>query len=232
MEVDKNNIDSDDESILTDDIEIEEEEEIPQPTEEPKEAVSVVKPKRKKAPMSDEVIREREEAKEEAKRLRNEKKRNDRLLAKQEKLALQKADKVIVQQKEKVIYMLQNTDGSFEQFDPQEASKAQIKALNQEKKNIKTELELGQKLPRLLNGKAKVPRERTEKQKAQTAKLVARNKARAEQKRLTKKAEEDLNVQESVKKAVKDVLKKPKKEIQEEIKKEEIIQPVKKFQYF
>jgi hypothetical protein len=231
MEVDKNNIDSDDESILTDDIEIEEEEEIPQPTEEPKEkpteAVSVVKPKRKKGPMSDEVIREREEAKEEAKRLRNEKKRNDRLLAKQEKLALQKADKVIVQQKEKVIYMLQNTDGSFEQFDPQEASKAQIKALNQEKKNIKVELELGQKLPRLLNGKAKVPRERTEKQKAQTAILVARNKARAEQKRLTKKAEEDLSVQESVKRAVKDVLKKPKKEIQEEI-----IQPVKKFQYF
>ena len=176
MEVDKNNIDSDDESILTDDIEIEEEEEIPQPTEEPKEkpteAVSVVKPKRKKGPMSDEVIREREEAKEEAKRLRNEKKRNDRLLAKQEKLALQKADKVIVQQKEKVIYMLQNTDGSFEQFDPQEASKAQIKALNQEKKNIKVELELGQNLPRMFNGKAKVPRERTEKQKAQTARLV------------------------------------------------------------
>ena len=182
MEVDKN-IDSDDESILTDDIEIEEEEELPPPPP----PTEQVKPKRKKAPMSEEVIREREEAKEELKRLRAEKRRNDRLLAKQEKLASQKADKVIVQQREKVIYMLQNTDGSFEQFDPQEATKAQIKALNQEKKNIKTELELGQKLPRLLNGKAKVPRERTEKQKAQTARLVARNKARAEQKRMTKK---------------------------------------------
>ena len=128
--------------------------------------------------------------------------------------------------------MLQNTDGSFEQFDPQEATKAQIKALNQEKKNIKTELELGQKLPRLLNGKAKVPRERTEKQKAQTARLVARNKAKAEQKRMTKKAEEDLSVQESVKKAVKDVLKKPKKELEQEVKKEEVIQPVRKHQYF
>jgi len=231
MEDTKNNIDSDDESILTDDIEIESEEELPPPSP-PTEPLSGVKPKRKKAPMSEEVIREREEAKEELKRLRAEKRKNDRLLAKQEKLASQKADKVIVQQREKVIYMLQNTDGSFEQFDPQEATKAQIKALNQEKKNIKTELELGQKLPRLLNGKAKVPRERTEKQKAQTARLVARNKAKAEQKRMTKKAEEDLSVQESVKKAVKDVLKKPKKELQEEIKNEEVIQPVRKHQYF
>ena len=36
----------------------------------------------------------------------------------------------------------------------------------------------------------------------------------------------------SPKKAVKDVLKKPKKELEQEIKKDEIIQPVKKFQYF
>ena len=219
-----------DESILTDDIETQKDEDI-----EPPKAEEIEPPttRKKRAPIKEEIKLANQQAKDELKKLKADKRKNDRLIAKQAKIASEKADKVIVQQKEKVIYMLQNTDGSFDEFNPEEVTKSQIKAINQEKKNLKTELELGQKLPRLLSGKVKIPKERTEKQKAQTAILVARNKARAEQKRLNKKAETDLSVQQSVKSAVKEVLNKPKKQIQEEIKKEEIIQPlIKKFQYF
>lgn len=174
-----------------------------------------VKQRRKKAPISEEKREMEIQAREELKAMKAQKKKDERLTRKQERAASKLADKVVLQQKERVIYMVQGEDGGFLELDPAEFTKAQIKAVNQEKKNLKTELALGQKLPRLLNGKVKVPKGRTEKQKAQTARLVAANKVKAEQRRLNKAAESDLSIQDSVTKAVKEVLTKPKRELEE-----------------
>jgi len=180
--------------------------------------------KRKKAPICEEKKEQALQAKEEVKLLKAQKKREYRLRKKQEDEASKRCDKVIIQQKEKVVYMVQNEDGNFLEMDPSDFKKSQIRALNQEKENLKKEIEVGRKLPRLLNGKVKVPKERTEKQKAVTAKLVAMNKAKREQRKLNKAVESDINIQESVSKAVKDVLMKPKKDLVEKKRSE---QPVK-----
>jgi len=171
--------------------------------------------RKKRAPICEEKKRMASEAKDELMALRAQKRRDERERKRQESRASRMADKVVLQQKERVIYMIQGDDGKFLEMDPTEFTKSQLRAINQEKKNLKTELELGQKLPRLLNGKVKVPKDRTEKQKQQTARLVAANKARAEQRRLNKKVETDVGIQESVTKAVKDVLTKPKRELEE-----------------
>jgi len=181
--------------------------------EEKKETPIIKRTRKKKAPISDEKKLMEIEAKEELKALKAQKKKDERLTKKQQKEATKIADKVILHQKEKVIYMVQRDDGNFLELDPSEFTKGQIKAVNQEKKNLKTELEIGQRLPRLLSGKVKIPKERTEKQKAATARLVLANKARAEQRRIIKNTESDINIQDSVNKAVKEILTKPKKEL-------------------
>jgi len=170
--------------------------------------------RKKRAPICEEKRMMASEAKDELKALRAQKRKDEREMKRQQTKASRMADKVVLQQKERVLYMVQGDDGKFLEMDPTEFTKSQLRAINQEKKNLKTELELGQKLPRLLNGKVKVPKDRSEKQKQQTARLVAANKARAEQRRLNKKAEADMGIQESVTRAVKDVLARPKRELE------------------
>jgi hypothetical protein len=82
---------------------------------------------------------------------------------------------------EKLVYVMVDKEGNeVEKIDPTKLSRKDEKRILIEEEARKKEIELGMTLKRLKSGKARMPRERTEKQKANDLKLVQLNKERRE----------------------------------------------------
>lgn len=107
--------------------------------------------------------------------------------------------------KEKIIYVIQDENGNMVKKDPKKISVKEMKKIKLEEEAQKKELELGKKLGRLKNGKAKIPKERTEKQIAHTKRLMELNKERRGQ----KKVEKTETTKKIVKEALVEVVKQP-----------------------
>jgi len=94
---------------------------------------------------------------------------------------------------EKLVYVMIDKEGNeVEKIDPTKLSRKDEKRIMIEEEARKKEIELGMTLKRLKSGKAKMPRERTEKQKANDLKLVQLNKERREK---TKQAKTEVKTE-------------------------------------
>ncbi len=128
----------------------------------------------------------------------------------EEKLAKQ----VIV--KEKLIYVIQDpVTGNMVKKDASKMGARELKKLQQQQEHDELEVKYGRSLAKLKNGKTKIPRERTEAQKAATALLMERNKIRRENAKKAKdsKAKEDLK--EAVTQSVVEVVSRPAIKVQQ-----------------
>lgn len=121
----------------------------------------------------------------------------------EEKLAKQ------VIKKEKIIYVIQGEDGKMIRKDPNKMGVRDLKKLKIEDEAQKAELEYGKKLGRLKNGKAKIPKERTEAQKRATEKMLEANRLRRAGKKSEAKQERKEEIKEVVKESVKEVVQEP-----------------------
>jgi len=82
---------------------------------------------------------------------------------------------------EKLVYVMVDKEGNeLEKIDPTKLSRKDEKRIMIEEEARKKELELGMTLKRLKSGRAKIPKERTDKQKANDVRLVQLNKERRE----------------------------------------------------
>ena len=127
----------------------------------------------------------------------------------EEKLAKQ----VIV--KEKLIYVIQDpVTGNMVRKDASKMGARELKKLQQQQEHDELEVKYGRSLAKLKNGKTKLPRERTEAQKAATALLVERNKIRrAEQKKQKEQKQKD-DLKEAVTQSVVEVVSRPAIKVQ------------------
>ena len=127
----------------------------------------------------------------------------------EEKLAKQ----VIV--KEKLIYVIQDpVTGNMVRKDASKMGKMELKKLQQQQEHDELEIKYGRSLAKLKNGKTKLPRERTEAQKAATLLLVERNKIRrAEQKKQKEQKQKD-DLKEAVTQSVVEVVSRPAIKVQ------------------
>jgi hypothetical protein len=121
----------------------------------------------------------------------------------EEKLAKQ------VIKKEKIIYVIQGEDGKMIRKDPNKMGVRDLKKLKIEDEAQKAELEYGKKLSRLKNGKAKIPKQRTEAQKRATEKMLESNRLRRAGKKSEAKIERKEEIKEVVKESVKEVVQEP-----------------------
>ena len=121
----------------------------------------------------------------------------------EEKLAKQ------VIKKEKIIYVIQDEDGKMIRKDPNKLGVRDLKKLKIEDEAQKAELEYGKKLGRLKNGKAKIPKPRTEAQKRATEKMLEANRLRRAGKKSEAKQERKEEIKEVVKESVKEVVQEP-----------------------
>ena len=121
----------------------------------------------------------------------------------EEKLAKQ------VIKKEKIIYVIQGEDGKMTRKDPEKLGVRDLKKLKIEDEAQKAELEYGKKLGRLKNGKAKIPKPRTEAQKRATEKMLEANRLRRAGKKSEAKQERKEEIKEVVKESVKEVVQEP-----------------------
>jgi len=121
----------------------------------------------------------------------------------EEKLAKQ------VIKKEKIIYVIQGEDGKLTRKDPEKLGVRDLKKLKIEDEAQKAELEYGKKLGRLKNGKAKIPKPRTEAQKRATEKMLEANRLRRAGKKSEAKIERKQEIKEVVKESVKEVVQEP-----------------------
>jgi len=123
----------------------------------------------------------------------------------EEKLAKQ----VVV--KEKIIYMVQNTDGSFEKVKNPKLTVTDVKKANLKKKKEMKEIELGKVLQTRKNGKVdkRSENKRTPAQIAATERMIAANKKKREAKNQQKKKETKEIVKETVKESVREVVQEP-----------------------
>jgi len=121
----------------------------------------------------------------------------------EEKLAKQ------VIKKEKIIYVIQGEDGKMTRKDPEKLGVRDLRKLKIEDEAQKAELEYGKKLGRLKNGKAKIPKPRTEAQKRATEKMLEANRLRRAGKKSEAKIERKQEIKEVVKESVKEVVQEP-----------------------
>ena len=121
----------------------------------------------------------------------------------EEKLAKQ------VIKKEKIVYVIQGEDGKLTRKDPAKLGVRDLKKLKIEDEAQKAELEYGKKLGRLKNGKAKIPKTRTEAQKRATEKMLEANRLRRAGKKSEAKIERKEEIKEVVKESVKEVVQEP-----------------------
>jgi len=117
------------------------------------------------------------------------------------------AKKVI--KKEKIVYVIQDSDGKLTRKDPDKMGIRDLKKLKIEDEAQKQELEYGKKLARLKNGKAKIPKTRTEAQKKATEKMLEANRLRRAGKKSEEKIERKQEIKEVVKESVKEVVQEP-----------------------
>tara|TARA_R110002020_G_scaffold11610_1_gene43465 strand:+ start:7050 stop:7694 length:645 start_codon:yes stop_codon:yes gene_type:complete len=121
----------------------------------------------------------------------------------EEKLARQ------VIKKEKIVYVIQGEDGKLTRKDPSNLGIRDLRKLKIEDEAQKAELEYGKKLGRLKNGKAKIPKTRTEAQKKATEKMLEANRLRRAGKKSESKQERKEEIKEVVKESVKEVVQEP-----------------------
>ena len=123
----------------------------------------------------------------------------------EEKLAKQ----VVI--KEKIIYMVQNTDGSFEKVKHPKLTVTDVKKANLKKEKEMKEIELGKALQTRKNGKVdnRSANKRTPAQIAATERMIAANKKKREEKNQQKKKETKEIVKETVKESVREVVQEP-----------------------
>ena len=111
--------------------------------------------------------------------------------------------------KEKVIYVIQDNDGNLVRKDPNKLGVRDLKKLKVEDEAQKAELEYGKKLGRLKNGKAKMPKTRTEAQRKATEKMLESNRLRRAGKNSVAKTERKEEIKQVVKESVKEVVQEP-----------------------
>jgi hypothetical protein len=121
----------------------------------------------------------------------------------EEKLAKQ------VIRKEKIVYIIQDENGKLIKKDPNKLGVRDLRKLKVEDEAQTTELQYGKKLARLKNGKAKIPKQRTEAQKRATEKMLEANRLRRAGKKSTAKIERKEEIKEVVKESVKEVVQEP-----------------------
>jgi len=127
----------------------------------------------------------------------------------EEKLAKQ----VIV--KEKLIYVIQDpVTGNMVKKDASKMGARELKKLQQQQEHDELEVKYGRSLAKLKNGKTKIPRERTEAQKAATALLMERNKIRRENAKKAKESKAKEDLKEAVTQSVVEVVSRPAVKIQ------------------
>ena len=114
---------------------------------------------------------------------------------------------------EKKIYMVQDDNGDYVEKKEKPLSARDLKKIEVEKQNIKTEIEIGKKLIRKKNGKLdnRSVKERTPAQIAHSIKLVELNRLRREKKLIDSKKELDNSIDNSVKKSMIKIITEPKK---------------------
>jgi hypothetical protein len=123
----------------------------------------------------------------------------------EEKLAKQ----VVI--KEKIVYMVQNTDGSFDKVKNPKLTVTDVKKANLKKEKEMKEIELGKALQTRKNGKIdkRSENKRTPAQIAATERMIAANKKKREAKNQQKKKETKEIVKETVKESVREVVQEP-----------------------
>jgi len=127
----------------------------------------------------------------------------------EEKLAKQ----VIV--KEKLIYVIQDpVTGNMVKKDASKMGARELKKLQQQQEHDELEVKYGRSLAKLKNGKTKLPRERTEAQKAATALLMERNKIRRENAKKAKESKAKEDLKEAVTQSVVEVVSRPAVKVQ------------------
>ncbi len=127
----------------------------------------------------------------------------------EEKLAKQ----VIV--KEKLIYVIQDpVTGNMVKKDASKMGARELKKLQQQQEHDELEVKYGRSLAKLKNGKTKLPRERTEAQKAATALLMERNKIRRENAKKAKESKAKEDLKEAVTQSVVEVVSRPAIKVQ------------------
>ena len=127
----------------------------------------------------------------------------------EEKLAKQ----VIV--KEKLIYVIQDpVTGNMVKKDASKMGARELKKLQQQQEHDELEVKYGRSLAKLKNGKTKIPRERTEAQKAATALLMERNKIRRENAKKAKESKAKEDLKEAVTQSVVEVVSRPAVKVQ------------------
>ena len=114
---------------------------------------------------------------------------------------------------EKKIYMVQDDNGDYVEKKEKPLSARDLKKIEIEKQNIKTEIEIGKKLIRKKNGKLdnRSVKERSPAQIAHSIKLVELNRLRREKKLIDSKKELDNSIDNSVKKSMIKIITEPKK---------------------
>jgi hypothetical protein len=114
---------------------------------------------------------------------------------------------------EKKIYMVQDDNGDYVEKKEKPLSARDLKKIEIEKQNIKTEIEIGKKLIRKKNGKLdnRSVKERSPAQIAHSIKLVELNRLRREKKLIDSKKELDTSIDNSVKKSMIKIITEPKK---------------------
>ena len=133
---------------------------------------------------------------------------------------------------EKLVYVMVDKDGNeLEKIDPTKLSRKDEKRILIEEEARKKELELGMTLKRLKSGKAKIPRERTEKQKANDVRLVQLNKERREKAKQVKTEVKTEVKKKSLIDALREIVTIPIEDIKEEKKSEPIPIPPKQEEY-
>ena len=117
------------------------------------------------------------------------------------------AKKVV--KKERIVYVIQDSDGNLVRKDPAKLGVRDLRKLKIEDEAQKTEIEYGKKLARLKSGKPKIPKPRTEAQKAATEKMLEANRLRRAGKKSVEKTERKEEIKEVVKESVKEVVQEP-----------------------
>ena len=111
--------------------------------------------------------------------------------------------------KEKIVYVVQDNDGNLVRKDPTKLGIRELRKLKIEDDAQKAEIEYGKKLGRLKNGKAKIPKTRTEAQRKATERMLEFNRLKRAGKKSEDKIERKAEIKEVVKESVKEVVQEP-----------------------
>ena len=111
--------------------------------------------------------------------------------------------------KEKIIYVIQDSEGNLIKKNPSKLGIRELNKMKREEEAQQKEIELGKKLARLKNGKAKIPKVRTAAQIAATERMLEANNKRRAGIKVANKQEKKEALKEVVKESVKEIIVEP-----------------------